>query len=228
MLIPVREANADGTANAIDRLCVIALEGAGSVGGNSRVVDPAAPPSVPLPKDSIFFRFLHLTRANINNTIKANPATLPITEPTTTEVGGGVESEDDALPAPAVLEGEALVVATPDPPPTPPTAPVVCTDEDELSEVKDDDEVIEDEEEVVEELSGEEEEIEELNVKEEDKEEENEVEEVEEVVEFKRVVESKLLELEINVAIERLLTFHPSPSQLTLLLTSGGIRADGK
>lgn len=214
MLIPVREANADGTANAIDRLCVMALEGAGSVGGSSLVT---APPSVPLPKDSIFFRFLHFTKANINNIINAKPATLPITEPTTTEVGGVVESEDDEFPAPAVLDGEALVVATPDPdpPPAPPTAKVVCTDEDELSEVEDDVEIREDDDEVVDELSNEDEESEELNVKEEDREEVEEVEE--EVVEFERVVESKLLELEINVATDRLLAFHPSPSQLTLL-----------
>ncbi|CAG8952018.1 hypothetical protein HYFRA_00000754 [Hymenoscyphus fraxineus] len=65
----------------------------------------------------MFLRFLHLTSANINKTIKANPATLPITEPTTTDVGGPDEPDDESS-APAVLEGEAPDEVSPDPPPS--------------------------------------------------------------------------------------------------------------
>lgn len=96
-------------------------------------------PSSPFPKDSIFFRFFHLTKNSNNITIKATPAKLPTTLPTTTEVEVGDPDPEPAAAA-AVLEGVALDGAIPPTPapPSPPTARVALAVNEDKTEVDED------------------------------------------------------------------------------------------
>jgi hypothetical protein len=189
-----RLARAAGTAKGIERRCV--MPPAGAAGGRSLFL-ASAPPSFPLPRDSIFFRFLHLARINNSVSRKATPARLPTTLPAITDVEGVEDPEPDPAPAASVLEGDAPdgaapVAAPPAPPPSTPFAPGV----DEVVEPR---EVVEEEEYEYEEDEVEEGSNEEVELPNEDEELEvryvsEDPEEVEEVVEFKND-KDELLEL---------------------------------
>jgi hypothetical protein len=129
-----RLARAAGTAKGTERRCVIPP--AGAAGGRSLFV-ASAPPSFPLPRDSISFRFFHLSRINASIRRNATPARPPTTLPAITDVEGGDDPEPEPAPAASVLEGEAPDGATPvAPPPSPPPSTPVTPGIEEVVELR--------------------------------------------------------------------------------------------
>ncbi len=135
----MRDANAAGIANGSER-CIIGVED----GGCPPLGAAPALGSEPLPRGiSACRRLFHLTIKSKKNRMTATPATLPTTDPTTTEVGVGLEFDEFSdVPAAAVLVGLLSPVA-PDTPPTVPVAPATkneddCVEDDEARDVEDD------------------------------------------------------------------------------------------